>query len=226
MSRASRAVHLLFLGYSSIVRRRVLPAARTVSAIHGISVASRSHGRDGAAGRVDGDGAVDGWYADYEEALASAGTDLVLRLGDQRGPRGVGDACSPPRLPRHRRQAHVPGPGDRRGGGAPRTGAGPRPGRGNSFPVSPAGGDAARARRSGGVECHPRHCHVLVSAAAAGRLPLPRRLRRRELVRPRDPTPRRRTGCCSAPRRTACTAPSSRGMPRGTAASTRRSACC
>ena len=74
-------MHLLFLGYSSIVRRRVLPAARTVSAIHRTSVASRSHGRDGAGGRVDGDGAVDGWYADYEEALASAGADLVYVSG-------------------------------------------------------------------------------------------------------------------------------------------------
>ena len=74
-------MHLLFLGYSSIVRRRVLPAARTVSAIHRISVASRSHGRDGAAGRVDGDGAVDVWYPDYEEALASAGADLVYVSG-------------------------------------------------------------------------------------------------------------------------------------------------
>ena len=74
-------MHLLFLGYSSIVRRRVLPAARTVSAIHSISVASRSHGQDGAGGRVDGDGAVDGWYPDYEEALASAGADLVYVSG-------------------------------------------------------------------------------------------------------------------------------------------------
>ena len=74
-------MHLLFLGYSSIVRRRVLPAARTVSAIHRTSVASRSHGGNGAGGRVDGDGAVDGWYADYEEALASAGADLVYVSG-------------------------------------------------------------------------------------------------------------------------------------------------
>ena len=74
-------MHLLFLGYSSIVRRRVLPAARTISAIHRISVASSSHGRDVAAGRVDGNGAVDGWYADYEEALASAGADLVYVSG-------------------------------------------------------------------------------------------------------------------------------------------------
>ena len=74
-------MHLLFLGYSSIVRRRVLPAARTVSAIRRISVASRSHGRDGAAGRVDGDGAVDRWYSDYVDALASAAADLVYVSG-------------------------------------------------------------------------------------------------------------------------------------------------
>ena len=74
-------MHLLFLGYSNIVRRRVLPAVRTVSAIHRISVASRSHGRDGAAGRVDGDGAVDGWYSDYQDALASAAADLVYVSG-------------------------------------------------------------------------------------------------------------------------------------------------
>ena len=74
-------MHLLFLGYSSIVRRRVLPAARTVSAIHRISVASRSQALDGAEGRAKGGGAVDGWYADHEDALASAGADLVYVSG-------------------------------------------------------------------------------------------------------------------------------------------------
>ena len=74
-------MHLLFLGYSSIVRRRVLPAARSVPAMQRISVASRSQAREAAEGRAEGDGAVDGWYADYEEALASAGADLVYVSG-------------------------------------------------------------------------------------------------------------------------------------------------
>ena len=74
-------MHLLFLGYSSIVRRRVLPAARSVSAIRRISVASRSQGRDGAEGRIEGGGAVDRWYPDYEDALASAAADLVYVSG-------------------------------------------------------------------------------------------------------------------------------------------------
>ena len=74
-------MHLLFLGYSSIVRRRVLPAARAVAAIHRISIASHSQGQDGAEGRAEDGGAVDGWYADYEEALASAGADLVYVSG-------------------------------------------------------------------------------------------------------------------------------------------------
>ena len=74
-------MHLLFLGYSSIVRRRVLPAARTVSAIHCISVASRSHGRDGAAGLAEDGGAVDRWYPDYDTALTSAAADVVYVSG-------------------------------------------------------------------------------------------------------------------------------------------------
>ena len=74
-------MHLLFLGYSSIVRRRVLPAARSVSAIRRISVASRSQGRDGAEGRVDDGGAVNHWYPDYTDALAAAAADLVYVSG-------------------------------------------------------------------------------------------------------------------------------------------------
>ena len=74
-------MHVLFLGYSSIVRRRVLPAARSVGAIQRISVASRSQGRDGAGGRVEDGGAVDHWYSDYEDALASAAADLVYVSG-------------------------------------------------------------------------------------------------------------------------------------------------
>ena len=74
-------MHLLFLGYSSIVRRRVLPAAQTVSAIRRISVASRSQGRDGAEGRVDDGDAVNHWYADYADALDAAAADLVYVSG-------------------------------------------------------------------------------------------------------------------------------------------------
>ena len=74
-------MHLLFLGYSSIVRRRVLPAARSVAAIRRISVASRSQGRDGAAGRIDDGGGVDRWHTGYEDALASAAADVVYVSG-------------------------------------------------------------------------------------------------------------------------------------------------
>ena len=74
-------MHLLFLGYSSIVRRRVLPAARAVSAIRRISVASRSQGQDGAEGRVEGGSEVDRWFSGYEDALATAAADLVYVSG-------------------------------------------------------------------------------------------------------------------------------------------------
>lgn len=74
-------MHLLFLGYSSIVRRRVLAAARSVAAIRRISVASRSQGQDGAEGRVDDGGAVNQWYADYADALDDAAADLVYVSG-------------------------------------------------------------------------------------------------------------------------------------------------
>lgn len=70
-------MHILFLGYSSIVRRRALPAAGSVPAIRRISVASRSHGSAGAGPGVPGVG----WFADYEEALASSGADLVYVSG-------------------------------------------------------------------------------------------------------------------------------------------------
>ena len=70
-------MHILFLGYSGIVRRRALPAARSVPAIRRISIASRSHGSAGAGPGVPGIG----WFADYEEALASSGADLVYVSG-------------------------------------------------------------------------------------------------------------------------------------------------
>ncbi|MXZ71392.1 MAG: Gfo/Idh/MocA family oxidoreductase [Acidobacteria bacterium] len=74
-------MHLLILGYSSIVRRRVLPAARSLRAIRHISVASRSQGQDGAEGRLDDGGAVNHWYADYPDALDAAAADLVYVSG-------------------------------------------------------------------------------------------------------------------------------------------------
>ncbi len=67
-------MHLLILGYSSIVRRRVLPAAKRVSAISRITVASRrGAASDGAAG-VE-------WSPDYDRAIASAGADLCYVSG-------------------------------------------------------------------------------------------------------------------------------------------------
>ena len=178
-------MHLLFLGYSSIVRRRVLPGARSVPAIQFISVASRSQGRDGAEARAEGDRAVDRWYPDYEEALASAGADLVYVSGANADHaewvmRALRHGChvivdKPAFLDPETAEAAV----------APRAGAEPGPGRGDGLPVPPAGSGAARSPGPGRVGCHPRHRHVLVSAAAAGRLPLPRRLRRRQPLRPR-----------------------------------------
>ena len=225
-SKASHAVHLLFLGYSSIVRRRVLPAARSVAAIRRISVASRSQGRDGAEARAErgqrGRSLVSGLRRSPRVRSGRPG----LRLGGQRGPRGVGDACSPPRLPRHRGQAGVPGSGDRRSGGrasrGSRTGAWPR--RRSSCSTRRRRRCARSSIRQSRVSPAPpprsrfRRCRRATSATAptagAG------------ASTTSAPTPPRRTGCCSAPRRTACTAPSSRGTPHGTPASTRRSACC
>ena len=74
-------MHLLFLGYTSNVGRRVLPAAQSVPAIQRVSVASRSQGRNGAEAGAEGDGAVDQWYPDDEDALASAAADLVYVSG-------------------------------------------------------------------------------------------------------------------------------------------------
>jgi NDP-hexose-3-ketoreductase len=67
-------MHLLILGYSSIVRRRVLPAARAVAAFDRISIASRSHGA--GSGEVDAK-----WYADYRDALESSRPDVVYVSG-------------------------------------------------------------------------------------------------------------------------------------------------
>ena len=67
-------MHLLILGHSSIVRRRVLPAARAVAAFSAISVASRSHRGTGGVDDVT-------WYSSYDEALSSSGADLVYVSG-------------------------------------------------------------------------------------------------------------------------------------------------
>ena len=74
-------MHLLFLGYSSIVRRRVLPAATSVPAIRRISIASRSQAPVATQSRSTGDGTAIQWFADYEEALESAKADLVYVSG-------------------------------------------------------------------------------------------------------------------------------------------------
>ena len=74
-------MHLLFLGYSSIVRRRVLPAAASVSAVRRISIASRSQARAETGSLETGVGAEVRWYSDYEDALASSQADLVYVSG-------------------------------------------------------------------------------------------------------------------------------------------------
>ena len=67
-------MHLLILGYSSIVRRRVLPAARSLPIFSAISIASRSQGARGEDSRV-------AWYADYDSALEGSGADVVYVSG-------------------------------------------------------------------------------------------------------------------------------------------------
>lgn len=67
-------MHLLILGCSSIVRRRVLPAALTVRAIERVSVASR---RPRAADvEINGD-----WFDDYDAAIDASGADAVYVSG-------------------------------------------------------------------------------------------------------------------------------------------------
>lgn len=67
-------MHLLILGHSSIVRRRVLPAARAIASIHRISIASRRPPPPDAA-------ANPGWFTDYDDALAASGADIVYVSG-------------------------------------------------------------------------------------------------------------------------------------------------
>ena len=65
-------MRLLILGYSSIVQRRVIPAAAKVGAIAEVSIASQSHPEPN-----------DGWpkrgsfFADYDTALRESGCDIV-----------------------------------------------------------------------------------------------------------------------------------------------------
>jgi NDP-hexose-3-ketoreductase len=64
-------MHLLFLGFSSIVQRRVLPAAQAVWSIGEISIASRSRPAPPAwpkSGR---------FFSDYHAALRNSGADIV-----------------------------------------------------------------------------------------------------------------------------------------------------
>ena len=67
-------MHLLILGYSSIVRRRVVPAARTLERVTRISLASRTRGASDMPGGVE-------WYGDYDDALTSSGADMVYVSG-------------------------------------------------------------------------------------------------------------------------------------------------
>src|SRR5262245_51695550 len=67
-------MYLLILGYSSIVRRRVLPAALSVGNITGIGIATRR-------GRVPEPAGDITWFSDYGEALGSSGADAVYVSG-------------------------------------------------------------------------------------------------------------------------------------------------
>jgi predicted dehydrogenase len=77
-------VHLLILGYSSIVRRRVIPAARLLPGIRQITIASRTHGpadaQHGEADAQHGDPLI-AWFGSYDQALAASGADLVYVSG-------------------------------------------------------------------------------------------------------------------------------------------------
>lgn len=85
-------MQLLILGYSSIVRRRVLPAANAIGVFSRISVASRHHGPAKAghyapsadAGHPAGeDGRPEDvtWFTDYEQALRASGADVAYVSG-------------------------------------------------------------------------------------------------------------------------------------------------
>jgi dTDP-3,4-didehydro-2,6-dideoxy-alpha-D-glucose 3-reductase len=70
-------VHLLILGYSSIVRRRVLPAALATPGIAKVSIASRRLEAGVAAGCT----AEVAWFSDYATALADSGADVAYVSG-------------------------------------------------------------------------------------------------------------------------------------------------
>jgi len=65
-------MRLLILGYSSIVQRRVIPAAAKVEAIDEISIASRSHPEPDAGWPKRGR-----FFADYDAALRQSDSDIV-----------------------------------------------------------------------------------------------------------------------------------------------------
>jgi len=65
-------MHLLFLGLSSIVERRALPAAEGLDAIHTISIASRSRAEPGVQWSKRGR-----FFTDYAPAIAESGADAL-----------------------------------------------------------------------------------------------------------------------------------------------------
>jgi dTDP-3,4-didehydro-2,6-dideoxy-alpha-D-glucose 3-reductase len=65
-------MRLLILGYSSIVQRRVIPAAATVEAIDEISIASMSHPEPDHGWPKRGR-----FFADYDTALRQSDSDIV-----------------------------------------------------------------------------------------------------------------------------------------------------
>ena len=65
-------MRLLFLGYSSIVQRRVLPAAARTAAIDEISIASKSRPEPDLGWPKRG-----GFFAEYGAALRESGADIV-----------------------------------------------------------------------------------------------------------------------------------------------------
>jgi predicted dehydrogenase len=67
-------VHLLILGCSSIVTRRVLPAALTCGRIHRISLASRTTADSPVPDRVT-------LYRDYDDAISVSGADVAYVSG-------------------------------------------------------------------------------------------------------------------------------------------------
>src|SRR5450631_4752909 len=65
-------MQLLILGYSSIVQRRVLPAAAKTAAIGEISIASKSRPQPNGGWQKSGR-----FFTDYDTALRESGADIV-----------------------------------------------------------------------------------------------------------------------------------------------------